>query len=738
VVQPIFCVPFTRDPKFIGRGEIIKDISTRFESQKRVALAGIGGIGYGHVKIHVAIANGYYSKSQIAIEFCYRFHKQHPTAHVLWVHASTQQRIDEQFRRFGKEASLPGFDDPKVNVVKLVLDWLVDDSSRSWLLVLDNADDLHILVTQSKTEDSAPPLIFHLTHSSNGYILVTTRDQRVGRKLASGKPILILPMNQHESEQLLDSNLEEDFQSNTQSDRKSQESKNELLLALGHIPLAIKTATAYINTMGITINQYLDILSTKDEEAQLVLSHMDYDERRDHESLNSIVRTWIISFDQIDLHEPRAAELLSLMSMFDQYKIPKMLLTRENEPESTYIAGIGVLRSFAFITFHDGDTYDIHRLVRLSAHKWLDFQDKRKAWLQNALFSVKGQFPWPAHDNLNACARLLPHAVTVAQQGFMTDADNLALANLQSKIGEYLELRGQYILSYKSKLNSFEIYKKVQGNEHRDTLSSLNNLGNVLNSLGNYKEAEEAHRQCLMIRKKVLGDEHPDTLSSLNNLGSVLNSLGNYKEAEEAHRQCLKIRKKVLGDEHPDTLSSLSNFGTVLSSLGNYEEAEEAYHQCLKIRKMVLGDEHPDTLISLNNLGTVLNNQKKYEEAEEAHRQCLKIRKKVLGDEHFNTLSSLSNFGTILSNLGNYKEAEEAHRQCLNIRKKLLGYEHPSTLQSMSYLGDMLMEVHQYDKAESLLTIALEVQKRVLGLQHPDTQWTACRVAEAQLFKTQT
>jgi hypothetical protein len=38
-------VPFDRDQKFIGREDIIQEIDQKFESQRQVALAGIGGVG---------------------------------------------------------------------------------------------------------------------------------------------------------------------------------------------------------------------------------------------------------------------------------------------------------------------------------------------------------------------------------------------------------------------------------------------------------------------------------------------------------------------------------------------------------------------------------------------------------------------------------------------------------------------------------------------------------------------
>ena len=40
-----FTVPFVPDSKFVGREDIIQEITNRLETQCRVALCGIGGIG---------------------------------------------------------------------------------------------------------------------------------------------------------------------------------------------------------------------------------------------------------------------------------------------------------------------------------------------------------------------------------------------------------------------------------------------------------------------------------------------------------------------------------------------------------------------------------------------------------------------------------------------------------------------------------------------------------------------
>ena len=43
--QAKFTVPFVRDPKFVGRDDIIQEITNRLQTQPRIALCGIGGIG---------------------------------------------------------------------------------------------------------------------------------------------------------------------------------------------------------------------------------------------------------------------------------------------------------------------------------------------------------------------------------------------------------------------------------------------------------------------------------------------------------------------------------------------------------------------------------------------------------------------------------------------------------------------------------------------------------------------
>jgi len=62
------------------------------------------------------------------------------------------------------------------------------------------------------------------------------------------------------------------------------------------------------------------------------------------------------------------------------------------------------------------------------------------------------------------------------------------------------------------------------------------------------------HGQALGLSEMVLDKEHPSTLTSMNNLVEVLGHQCKYEEVEEMHRQTLGLRKTVQGKEHPDTL----------------------------------------------------------------------------------------------------------------------------------------------------------------------------------------
>ena len=122
----------------------------------------------------------------------------------------------------------------------------------------------------------------------------------------------------------------------------------------------------------MTISEYLDALRAGDRDIKDLLSEELEDSRRDMDTPNSVIRTWNLSFEQIRKQKPRAAEILSLMSVLDRQGIPKSLLRKEDERSIEFTTAMGTLQAFSLITAERaGESFEMHRLVQLSTQQIL-------------------------------------------------------------------------------------------------------------------------------------------------------------------------------------------------------------------------------------------------------------------------------------------------------------------------------------------------------------------------------
>ena len=86
-------------------------------------------------------------------------------------------------------------------------------------------------------------------------------------------------------------------------------------------------------------------------------------------------------------------------------------------------------------------------------------------------------------------------------------------------------------------------------------------------------------QQALRLSETVPGKEPPDPLTSMKNLGLVLDDQGKYEQAEEMHRQVLRLSEIVLGKEHPNTLTILYNLTYMLSNQKRFSEPNALYQR---------------------------------------------------------------------------------------------------------------------------------------------------------------
>ena len=63
---------------------------------------------------------------------------------MLWIYAGSIVRFEQSFRDLADYIKIPGRQDPKANVFRLVYDWSRDGNNGQWLLILDNIDNPHL------------------------------------------------------------------------------------------------------------------------------------------------------------------------------------------------------------------------------------------------------------------------------------------------------------------------------------------------------------------------------------------------------------------------------------------------------------------------------------------------------------------------------------------------------------------------------------------------------------------
>ena len=109
-----------------------------------------------------------------------------------------------------------------------------------------------------------------------------------------------------------------------------------------------------------------------------------------------------------------------------------------------------------------------------------------------------------------------------------------------------------------------------------ETLSLMGWVARHDNEQGRYAAARVVWEQLLEASRRVLGEEHPNTLSSMNNLAHTLCSQGDLAGARKLEEAVLEARRRVLGEEHPDTQQAKQNLAVILAAMSDRNQDPDA------------------------------------------------------------------------------------------------------------------------------------------------------------------
>ncbi|KAH0556587.1 hypothetical protein GP486_005564 [Trichoglossum hirsutum] len=549
-------------PVFTGRGDVMKlleenclpqrtpDIS---KEQKRCVLYGLGGAG----------------KTQTCLKFAQDYREKFWG--IFWVDASGSETAERSFLEVARACGI----EEDFLVVKRYL----SNIAFPWLLIIDNADDPSVDISK------------YFPVGGRGVILVTTRYH--GHKLHSTISSEFGEMQHEEAISLLLRCIGEGDVSN----ETSRALAAPVVRLLGCLALAIIQAGAFIRQKLCSLEGYCDLYSRRRKRllgSRPVQGSEDYN--------YTVYTTWEVSLDTIrkmsnETSEDalassevakNAIELLGCFTFFHYENIPEIIFeeawkemqtgehseslmsqqlrvlchsdSREWDPYPIRGA-VMLLSSFSLINTEGAmNNIAMHPLVHTWARDRLQETEQEKWWLVSALMLVMCASS-RSKSNHRLWRTLLPHVDSCYR------SDRLP-----------------------------------KSCDKEEIVTVFNGFALVYYYCGRHSESSRLYESVIEARRRNLGDEHPDTLTSMDNLASGYGALGRVQDAVELHERALEARKRTLGDEHPDTLISMNNLAIDYRTLGQRYDALRLFEQVVRASRRVLGEEHPDTLRRVKNL----------------------------------------------------------------------------------------------------------------------------------------
>jgi len=260
-------------------------LEARSDLTSSYVLYGLGGVG----------------KTQIAIEYSYRHQADFDIVH--WLRADNYETLLTSYLQLYNDSSFKAFsnlnrgDEINSEIVAMRIKiWFERCQDITWLLIVDNADDLETIVDQKiKTIASLIPK----APRRGGCVLVTSRNRSANVQLAfTGRELDVMDKDNAKS-----------FLFKCLSDESEFEQASLLVETLGRLPLAIEQAGGFMRQNGISVAAYRELYKLNRSKALnegLSTAHKESYYRE------TVATTWNVSFKAIEQIDPLANVILRI------------------------------------------------------------------------------------------------------------------------------------------------------------------------------------------------------------------------------------------------------------------------------------------------------------------------------------------------------------------------------------------------------------------------------------------
>jgi cellulose biosynthesis protein BcsQ/tetratricopeptide (TPR) repeat protein len=690
-IPPIWNVP-ARNADFSGRGTTLEMLRDKLAGGGVAvvvaqALYGLGGVG----------------KTQLALEYAHRFMADYDL--VWWVPSERADEISLALAQLAQKMGL-NVGDNVAAAADAALEELRRETSPHWLLIFDNADD--------------PKQLEPYLPTGAGHVLITSRNQAWTH---SAEPLEVDVFTREESVAHLLRHIPD----------LAIEDARQVAEALGHLPLAVEQASAWLEQTGMQARVYVAELATQTAKILGLNQPSDYP--------MPVVATWNLSFERLKERSPAAVRLLQLCAFFSPGPISMDLLYSDEMNASllpfdkalTEKLMLGrVIRDisrFALIKVDQGsNSLQIHRLVQAVIRSQMSDQEQLEARHEVHKILVgarprQGETDDPS--NWSTYDIIWPHLDPSRAE----DCDDPRTRQLLIDWVRYQWQRGEFgsCLALAKRLET--LWTSQLGPDDQQTLYLKFNIGNVLRSEGRFSESRELDEYVLERQQIVLGPHHPHSLMTAGGLGADLCALGDFEGALAYYRDAYDSFKDQFGEDYPRTLAAAHNLACSMRLVGDYFEARSLDADTLDRQRPVLGADHPNTLLSAASLAHDMRAVGQFRDSVELLRNTWERYCAVLNQEMPDTLRAAASLAVSLRKAGEQAEAMNLAQDTFERYKRRYGSDSPDTQSCALNLACDYAAVDDMPRALDLVTDVRAAYQSSLGQDHPNSLVAANNLA---------
>ena len=663
--RSIFNLP-ARNRTFSGRDHEIpaihEELTGPADGVHGVALWGLGGIG----------------KTALAIEYAHRHAADYDL--VWWVTTTKPEAAAADLARLASKLGI------RQTAQQDTLEelWGVLARRDRWLVVFDDADN---------PEDLRP----FWPSGGSGHVLVTSRNPHWGTLAA---PIEVSVLDPDEATQFFDRRLR----------TANREAAEALAHELGHLPLALEQAAAYIEQTRISLADYLRRWRRRAAQMYALGRPSDYRQ--------TVATTWSVSMEQVRSREPAAEDLLRLCAYLAPDFIPRDLapsapsllpdrLARAASDDLEYDAVVATLVRYSLLRA-DAYTIDVHRLVQGMVREGLQ-PAQQQEWASTAVELVHAFMPSEAlqEGGRHRYRVLAAHALAAAEHAEALGVQLETTAALFNHMGMFMEELGSYHMAQHLFQRALDVGAKAFGPADSRLAMIQKNLGLMLARVGDLSAARTMCEDAL-IRAQTLDPEGPGVARASNDLALVLDELGEFEAAKEFLQRAVAIWEATAGGEHPDhpeLAMTLGNLGMVLEHLQDLEGAQAVLERALVMHE-VTGTEGST---ALHNLARVYEDRGELSEARAALERVLTAEQERYGPVHPEVAITLTTLASVVHGLGASAEAAELQRWALKVFRRALGPAHPQVAFALQGLATLLPLPEAAEEARDLFKESVQI-----------------------------